>query len=762
MSSRFRAALFACAATFSLCATPAPAAGPAGAPARPWLSRSLKPDERAALVLKEMTEDEKLGLVFGWFATNADWKGNYKAPAEVRYGSAGYIPGIARLGIPPQWQTDAGIGVATQGAAPEKRERTALPSGIATAATWNPDIAFEGGRMIGSEARASGFNVMLAGGVNLMRDPRNGRNFEYGGEDPLLAGTIVGAEIAGIQSNHIISTAKHYALNDLETGRKGHDARIDPVAARMSDLLAFQFAIERGDPGSVMCAYNRVNGAYACENSWLLTDVLRGAFGFRGFVMSDWGAAHSTVPSALAGLDQESGWPFDDAAFFGASLKTAIASGQVPPARLDEMATRILRSMFAQGLVDDPVPASAPIDYMGHEAVSQADEEQGAVLLKNAGELLPLGPNVRSIVVIGSHADKGVLAGSGSSLVYPRGGNAVPGIEPAKWPGPVMYYASSPLNAIRALAPNARVSFVEGTDPAAAAAAAKAADVALVFANQWAGEGFDVPLALPGNQDALIDAVAAANPRTAVVLETGGPVLMPWASRVPAILEAWYPGRAGGKAIANILFGRVNPSGRLPATFPLSEDQLPRPVKPGGASEAEDFVLPYSEGAAVGYKWFDAKDLEPLFPFGHGLSFTRFELGQPTARANSDGSVSVQFSIRNLGQRRGMDVAQVYASPVAGGWEAPKRLAAFQKVDLAPGASRTISLKIDPRLLAVFDNSSQQWRIAPGSYRILLGESSRDLRAAATVNLPGLSLPTNWRPGQGEAVPAPQRGERGR
>src|SRR3954451_15547160 len=431
-------------------------------------------DERAAAAVSKMTLDEKLTLVFGYFGS--DWQGK-KPPAGVRYGSAGYVPGIPRLGIPAQHETDAGVGVATQGGAAQKRERTSLPSGIATAATWNPEIAFNGGRMIGSQARAFGFNVMLAGGGNLARDPRNGRNFEYGGEDPLLAGTIVGSEIAGIQSNHIISTTKHYALNDLETGRKAHDAQIDPAAARMADLLAFQFAIERGDPGSVMCSYNRVNGTYACENKWLLTDVLRGAFGFTGYVMSDWGATHSTVPAALAGLDQESGWPFDEAPFLGAPLKAAIASGQVPQARLDEMATRILRSMFAHGVVDDPVSASAPINFAADEAVSQADEEQGAVLLKNDGNLLPLGPGVRSIVAIGGHADKGVLAGSGSSLVYPRGGNAVPGIAPTACPGPVMYYPSSPVDELRRLLPQAKISFVDGADPAAAAAAARAADV---------------------------------------------------------------------------------------------------------------------------------------------------------------------------------------------------------------------------------------------------------------------------------------------
>src|SRR3954471_369342 len=367
-------------------------------------------DERAAAAVSKMTLDEKLTLVFGYFGS--DWQGK-KPPAEARYGSAGYVPGIPRLGIPPQYETDAGVGVATQGGAAQKRERTSLPSGIATAATWNPEIAFNGGRMIGSEGRASGFNVMLAGGVNLARDPRNGRNFEYGGEDPLVAGTIVGATIAGIQSNHIISTAKHYALNDLETGRKGHDVQIDRSAARMSDLLAFQFAVERGDPGSVMCSYNKVNGDFACENDWLLNRVLKTDFGFPGYVMSDWGAMHSTVKAALSGADQQSGWPFDDKPYYGSLLKEAVAAGQVPQARLDDMARRTLRSIFAHGLVENPVSELGTIDFAADEAVSQADAEQGIVLLKNAGNLLPLGPNVRRIVVIGGHADKGVLAGSG-------------------------------------------------------------------------------------------------------------------------------------------------------------------------------------------------------------------------------------------------------------------------------------------------------------------------------------------------------------
>jgi beta-glucosidase len=717
----------------------------------------LSPDERAESTLRKMTQDEKLQLVFGYFGS--DWQGK-KPPAEARYGSAGYVPGIPRLGVPPQYETDAGVGVATQGGATTKRERTSLPSGIATAATWNSDIAFQGGRMIGSEARNSGFNVMLAGGVDLDRDPRNGRNFEYAGEDPLLAGTIVGSEIAGIQSNHIISTTKHYALNDLETGRKGHDAGIDLAAARMSDLLAFQLAIERGDPGSAMCSYNKVNGDFACENDWLLNQVLKGDFGFRGYVMSDWGAVHSTAKAVANGLDQQSGWPFDDKPYLGSLLKDAVASGKVPQSRLDDMARRVLRALYATGAVDDPVPPSGPIDYAADEAVSQADAEQGIVLLKNDGNMLPL--NARKIVVIGGHADKGVLAGSGSSLVYPRGGNAVPGLEPTGWPGPVMYLPSSPVQELQRLAPNASVTFVEGTDPAAAAAAAKQADVAIVFASQWSSESIDVPMKLDGNQDALIEAVAAANPRTAVVLETNAGVAMPWAARVPAIVEAWYPGTKGGAAIANVLTGRVNPSGHLPVTFYAAESQLPRPVRPGSNSEMDQFTLPYSEGAAVGYKWVDRNRLQPLFPFGQGLSYTSFDYGPVSATSGPNGALHVQFTLRNSGSRAGMAVGQVYASPAAGGWEAPKRLVGFAKVELAPGASQTVGVDVDPRLLATFDEGAHAWRIAPGNYTLMLGASSADLRSNTTVALPAVTLPSNWRPGRQSAAPAPQRGERGR
>jgi beta-glucosidase len=434
----------------------------------------------------------------------------------------------------------------------------------------------------------------------------------------------------------------------------------------------------------------------------------------------------------------------------------------VPQARLDDMARRVVRSMFTHGLVEDPVAEGGAIDAAANAAVSQADAEQGIVLLKNDGNLLPLTSRARRIVVVGGHADKGVLAGSGSSLVYPRGGNAVPGLEPTGWPGPVMYFPSSSVQELRRLVPGANVTYVDGSDPAAAAAAARSADIAIVFATQWSSESIDVPMALDGNQNALIDAVASANPRTAVVLETNAGVAMPWAARVPAIVEAWYPGTKGGTAIADVLTGRVNPSGHLPVTFYASDAQLPRPVRPGTKSEMDEFALPYSEGAAVGYKWMDAKNLQPLFPFGHGLSYTSFGYGPISATATADGRVRVHFTLQNTGRRAGMAVGQVYASPAGGGWEAPKRLVAFDKVELAAGASKSVDVDVDPRLLATFDEAAHAWQIAPGSYTLTLGASSRDLRSKTNVTLPALTLPSNWRPGQAAASRAPQRGERGR
>ncbi|MYN15532.1 glycosyl hydrolase [Rugamonas sp. FT107W] len=701
---------------------------------RTWMDTSLGADRRAELALKAMTQQEKLSWVKGWFGS--DFGDKKRNPAALPF-SAGYIPGTPRLGLPALFETDAGLGVATQ-ATKTPRERTSLPSGLATTATWDRKVAYNGGAMIGTEARASGFNVMLAGGVNLLREPRNGRNFEYAGEDPLLAATMVAQQVKGIQSNHVIATMKHFAVNDQETGRFILDSRIGDADNRMSDLLAFQLVLEQSDPGSVMCAYNRLNGAYACESDYLLNQVLKKDWGYKGYVMSDWGAVHSTVAAANNGLDQESAWEFDKSAYFGAALEEAVANGHVPQARLDNMVFRILRAMFDKGVVDHPVAEGGAIDFAAHGVVSRTDAEESMVLLKNTGGLLPLKAGAKKIVVIGAHADVGVLAGGGSSLVYPVGGSAVTGIGPATWPGPVVFHPSSPLKAIQARAPGASVVYHDGVDAAAAARAAADADVVLVFAQQWVGESVDaVSLSLPDNQDALIAAVAKANPKTVVVLETGGPVLMPWLGQSAAVLQAWYAGTSGGEAIARVLFGEVNPSGRLPATFPVSASQLPRPVLDGDPKdESKRFDVNYHEGAAVGYKWFDLKGLKPLFPFGHGLSYTQFAYSG-LAASQKDGKLQLRFKVTNTGALKGKDVPQLYVAPQGVKWEAPKRLAGWDKVELAPGETKEVSVSVDPRLLAMFDSRSKTWRIAKGGYKVLLAHDAADTGAASiTVQLP--------------------------
>ena len=732
-----RAATNAPAASASKVVT-APNAGAApSAAANGWLDRSLSADERAERLVRALTEDEKLTLITGYFGVQKEWN-EYRFP-EARPQSAGVVRGVPRLGFPPQWQSDAGSGVATQGEAPLELERTVLPSGILTASTWNPELAERGGAMIGNEARRTGYNVMLAGGVNLLRDPGNGRNFEYGGEDPLLAGTMVGAVVRGIQSNHIVSTVKHYAFNDQETGRNSVNVLVAEAAARESDLLAFQIAIEQGDPGAVMCSYNLVNGTYACQNDWLLNQVLKRDWGFKGYVMTDWGAQHDTVLNANSGLDQETGVRKRGEYQFLDKLAAAIQRGEVSPARLDDVVRRIARTLIAKGAIDDPVQP-APIDFAAHAQVTEADAEEGIVLLKNRG-VLPLAANLQRIAVIGGHADAGVLTGGGSAQVYARGGNAVRGLGPAHWPGPHVYARSSPLEALRRELPQAAFEWSDGTDLKSAAASAKKAQLAIVFVTQWTAEAMDFSLTLPDDQDRLIEAVARANPHTIVVLETGGPVLMPWLERVAGVVEAWYPGSEGGVAIARVLSGAVNPSGHLPASFPRSVEQLPRRAIVGqGLPKGQPFDVRYDEGAAVGYRWYDQRHLEPLFPFGHGLSYTHFTHRNLSARVEND-ELRVTFTVHNGGQRAGKDVAQIYVSPVAGGWEAPKRLGAFKKVELAPDGSATAELTVDPRLLALYEPEHARFRVAPGAYKVTLATSARDVGQSVIVNLPERLLP---------------------
>ena len=710
------------------------------APARPadqpWLDPHLSPEVRARAAVAAMTLDEKLRLVFGYsdqavteVAKVADdivspELKTYVATRAVK-GSAGFVPGVARLGIPDQTQTDASIGVRNSFI-----PSTALPSSLATAASFDPEVSRAGGAMIGAEARATGHNTMLSGGINLAREPRNGRNFEYAGEDPLLAGMMVGALIEGIQSNRIVSTIKHFAVNDYETLRTSVDVTISAEAMRQSDLLAFELAMEKGAPGSVMCSYNLVNGRWACENDYLLNTVLKHDWGFKGFVMSDWGAVHSTA-SANDGLDQFTGFCcVGDKPYFAPPMfKAALQSGEIPARRLDDMVKRILWALFAKGAVDNPVKA-APIDYAANAKVSQKAAEESLVLLKNDGDLLPL-RGVKSLAVIGGHADQGVMTGGGSSDVTPVGGAIM--IDEHT------FLPSAPLAEIKRELPRARVGFDAGTDLASAAALAARSDVAVVFVAQHNSEGRDGSLELTGNQDALVAAVAKANPRTIVVVESGGAVFMPWASEVPAILEAFYPGIRGGAAIARILTGKVNPSGRLPISFPASMDQLAHPVLPGlGLPNETPAQITYDEGAAVGYKWYDAKGYRPLFSFGHGLGYTRFALSDLAAQPDGK-AVRVNLSIKNVGKRAGKGVAQVYVAPAdwnKAGWEAPKRLGAFAKADLKPGQSKRVELIVDPRLLATYEAAGNNWHIRAGTYRLTLGDASDGQMQSADVTMP--------------------------
>lgn len=698
---------------------------------RPWMNASLSPDERADLVLKEMTLDEKIALLHG--NGMAGW-GKPRPNAHLSNGGAGFVVGVPRLGIPILQMSDAAYGV--RSSAENGRYSTALPSNLASAASWDPHAACEYGTLIGRELRAQGFNMTLGGGVNLTREPRNGRSFEYMGEDPILAGTLVGNRMKCEQAQQVVGDMKHYALNDQESGRNEVNAVISKRAIRESDLLAFQIGIEIAKPGAVMCSYNALNGDYACENKYLLTDVLKKEWNFKGFVVSDWAGTHSTVKASAAGLDNEQ--PFDH--FYGEKFKQAVQSGTIPLAELDDHVHRILRAEFAAGIIDNPVKKSV-VDVEGGLETARKIAEQSIVLLKNSSGVLPLDPaKIHSIAVIGPHADTGMISGGGSAQVDP------PGLSAPKWLEHV-WFPTSPLKAVAATAPGANVQFDSGADRESAAALAKKSDIAIVFASQWTSEGMDLPnLSLPENQDALIEQVAAANPRTIVVLETGTAVTMPWLDKVSGVVEAWFAGSKGADAVANILFGRVNPSAKLPMTFPRSEADLPHPniVTPppgerrhgpeGNEGEAKPtFEVHYDEGLKVGYKWYDAENKKPLFPFGYGLSYTTYAYTDLKVKPGKE--TTVTFTVKNTGSRAGAEIAQVYAALPASAGEPPKRLVAWSKVRLNAGESKQVSLTIDPQYLSVYDENASAWKLVPGSYTFMAGASSQDLPLQQKVTL---------------------------
>ncbi|MGU8082023.1 glycoside hydrolase family 3 C-terminal domain-containing protein [Burkholderia pyrrocinia] len=741
-----KTSLFRCSTIASACALTVLLASCGGDDIQPGPVAPADPDaaadQRAASLVAQLTTDEKLQLVHGTGLPALDLGGPF--PADALNG-ASYIPGVPRLGIPGVSSADSAGGVNVKNA-----RVTALPAPVALAATWDPALAGTYGTRIALELRALGFAEGLGGGVNLAREPRNGRTFEYMGEDPVLAGTLSAARTNATQAQKVIATIKHFAFNDQETNRMTIDSVVDERTMREAELLAFEIGVKDGQPGNVMCSYNKLNGVYACENPYLLTTVLKNEWGFKGVVQSDWGATHSTVAAVQAGLDEEQPGAADDnnaplGSFFNTKLRAALQAGSVSVARLNDMVQRKLRTLIRIGVMDAPPKPGGAIDEAAGNADALAIARQSAVLLKNAAvpgdaqPVLPLAAGVlKSVVVIGGHADAGVLSGGGSGAVPAIDGNAVTTCQqPADtlFGGCATWYKSAPLAAIRAKAPNASVSYLDGTDANAAANAAAQADVAIVFATQWQTEGLDLAsLSLPDakadpynqqyDQNALIAAVAAKAKRTIVVLENGSPVLMPWLANVHGVLDAWYPGVQGGQAIADLLFGDANPSGRLPLTFPKQEADLPQPtIDPSGRQSV------YAEGLAYGYRWFDAKAIEPLFPFGYGLSYTTYALAGMTAQADASGNVTVGVTVTNTGARAGTQTVQIYAALPASLGEPPKRLVGWTKVALQPGESRALSIAVPSQRFATWDVNTHAWRVSAGSYTLTAAASSRDPQA---------------------------------
>jgi beta-glucosidase len=670
---------------------------PVAVPTAGAADRARSPEQRAAELVSQLTLDEKITQLHG--IRDADHQR--------------FVPGVPRLNIPPLRITNGPAGV---GPSDDRQQKpaTALPAPIGLAATFDPVLAGTYGDVQGAEARDLAHSLLEAPDINLTRVPQNGRTFETYGEDPFLAGQLSAANIRGIQRNGIIAEVKHYAANNQETNRFAVNEVIDERTLQEIYLPAFETSVKQGGAGSVMCAYPRVNGGFACENQPLLETVLRGQWGFDGFVQSDFGAMHSTVPSALAGTDLE----MPTGEFFDAAMRDAVEAGQISESVLDQMIIRRYAIMIRFGLFDRPL-ALSPIPVEQNGTIAREIAEQGTVLLKNAGGLLPLDPAAtRKVAVIGPFAGAAHTGGGGSSHVVPL-------------------YTVDPVTGVRnRLGAGADVSFADGTDPTAAADLARSADVALVMVGDNETEGADRPgLALSGDQDRLVSAVAAANPRTVAVVKSGAPVLMPWLDEVPAVVEAWYPGEEDGNAVAAVLFGDVNPSGKLPVTFPRADADTPAhtPDRWPGV----DGTATYSEGLRIGYRWYDGQDIAPLFPFGYGLSYTTFRYDHLSVgpAATRGGDVVARVDVTNTGSRAGADVAQVYVGAPAATGEPPRQLKGFQKVFLRPGQTRHLTFVLDRRAFSVWDAGAHAWTLAAGRHQVWAGDSSRDLPLRAVVDV---------------------------
>ncbi|TMM35812.1 MAG: glycosyl hydrolase [Actinobacteria bacterium] len=673
-----------------------------GAPA-PWLDPHKPSDERARLVLAQMTLDEKILEL-----------GSITDATHSRE-----TPPIARLCIPALRLNNGSAGVSTGG--PTQFPATALPAPIGLAATFDPRQARRYGVVEGVETKAQGRNLLEGPDVDLARGPVNGRTFEAYGEDPFLTGRIATADVRGVQSQGTIATVKHYAANNQETNRTTINELIDERTLHEIYLPGYEAPVRQGHSGAVMCAKNQVNNEFSCQHTENLVNTLRGRWGFSGFVMSDFNSCHDTVLCANNGMEFE----LPTSKFYSnAAIKAALGAGTVTQATIDGHVFLILRTMIRFGIFDRPQTVT-PIDAVKDGAVSRDIAQQAAVLLKNSGATLPLDATaLRSIAVVGPFAGAAMSGGGGSSHVKPL-------------------YTVSPVDGIQSrVGPGVTVTYAPGGPDAAAQQAAvdaaKAADVAVVMVGDNEAEGRDRPsLALTDNQDALVAAVAAANPRTVVVLKSGAPVLMPWIDQVPAILEAWYPGEEDGNVVASLLFGDVNPSGKLPITFPRNPGDVPADTP--SQYPGVDGVATYSEGVFVGYRHYDAHDIAPLFPFGFGLSYTTFAMRQLRVDTDCSGA-TVTVQVTNTGGRTGAQVVQVYVGQPAtvGVPVPPHQLGGFLKVTLRPGETRRVTIQVTPRAFAHWDVATHRFVVPDGTYQVLVGDSSRNLPLARMVRVRGI------------------------
>ena len=712
-----------------------------------YLDPSKPLEERVEDALQRMTLEEKVGVLH----------------AQSKFCSRG----VQRLGIPELWTTDGPHGIRPEvlwdeweQAAWTNDSCVAFPALTALAATWNPALAELYGRSLGEEALYRGKDVVLGPGVNIYRTPLNGRNFEYMGEDPLLASRMVVPYIKGLQSNGVAACVKHYALNNNEVNRHTSNVIVDDRTLYEIYLPAFKAAVTEGGAWSIMGSYNLYQNQHGCHNKRLLCDILRDEWGFDGVVISDWGGTHDTAEAVENGLDLEFGsWTngltngrsnaYDNYYLADPYLKL-LREGKADMATLDNKVRNVLRLIFRTAMKSDKGFGSLCSDE--HYAAARRIGAEGIVLLRNKGNLLPLDPSKpQNILVVGENAVKMMTVGGGSSsLKVQRETSPLDGLRAQAPAGSTVVwergYVGDPTGEYNGVTSGQDLSESRSADRliADAADAARRADVVIFVGGLNKATGQDCEdsdresLALPYNQDAVIEALVAANPRTVVVNVSGNAVAMPWADKVPAILQAWFLGSESGNSLADVIFGHVNPSGKLPMTFPVRLDDVAAHAVgeyPGTKRADSDIVdIRYNEGVMVGYRWFDTKKIRPLFAFGHGLSYTTFGYGKLSADASKigpDGAMTLSVDVTNTGSRAGAETVQLYISDTKASVKRPaKELKNFAKIYLEPGQTKTVTFTVRPSDLAFFDAGAHAWKAEPGEFRAHVGAASDDIRSS--------------------------------